>query len=102
MPKLNKLASDDVNQNLLELKTWNLDESGQKISREFLFSDFKQAWSFMNEVALNAEELNHHPDWSNSWNRVVIALSTHDAGGLTAIDFELAQRINSLGAKYNE
>ena len=102
MPELDKLASDDVNQKLLELKAWNLDETGQKISREFLFKDFKQAWSFMNEVALNAEELKHHPDWSNSWNQVAISLSTHDAGGLTAIDFELARRIDSLGAKYNE
>ena len=66
------------------------------IERSFQFRDFSEAWGFMNRVALLAESQNHHPEWSNVWNRVRIELSTHDAGGLTANDVKLAQAINAL------
>jgi len=68
---------------------------GGKLHREFLFPDFVAAFSFMTGVALIAEKLNHHPEWTNVWNRVTIDLSTHDAGGITDRDFELADRINA-------
>jgi 4a-hydroxytetrahydrobiopterin dehydratase len=65
--------------------------------RELTFADFSQAWAFMSRVALLAEKRNHHPDWSNSWNRVTITLSTHDEGGqITDRDVELAADINEL------
>ncbi len=60
------------------------------ITREFVFADFSQAFSFMTQVALAAEKLDHHPEWSNVYNRVGVVLSTHDAGGLTEKDFALA------------
>ena len=66
------------------------------IERRFKFRNFSEAWAFMSRVALLAEAANHHPDWSNSWNRVDIRLTSHDAGGLTERDTALALRINEL------
>lgn len=66
------------------------------IEREFIFKDFTQAFAFMNSVALIAEKLNHHPNWSNVYNKVMIALSTHDAGGLTELDFTFAKEVDKL------
>jgi 4a-hydroxytetrahydrobiopterin dehydratase len=67
-----------------------------KLHRELRFADFVEAFGFMAQVAQVAEALGHHPDWSNSWNRVVIDLCTHDLGGLSDLDLELAHRINQL------
>ncbi len=67
-----------------------------RLHRELTFADFSEAFAFMTRVALAAEAANHHPDWSNSWNKVVIDLVTHDAGGLTEGDADLATRINEL------
>jgi 4a-hydroxytetrahydrobiopterin dehydratase len=66
------------------------------IEREFIFNNFTQAFAFMNSVALIAEKLNHHPNWSNVYNKVMIALSTHDAGGLTELDFTFAKEVDKL------
>ena len=66
------------------------------IRREFKFADFNAAWGFMARVALLAEKMNHHPDWSNVWNTVRIELSTHDVGGLSDNDIRLAKAINRL------
>jgi len=78
------------------LPDWSLVSGRDAIERSFQFRDFSEAWGFMNRVALLAESQNHHPEWSNVWNRVRIELSTHDAGGLTANDVKLAQAINAL------
>ena len=67
-----------------------------QLRRSFKFKDFSAAWAFMTRVALLAETQDHHPDWSNAYNKVQIALTTHDAGGLTARDVTLAQAINAL------
>ena len=67
-----------------------------KLHRTFQFRDFTEAFGFMTRVALIAEKMDHHPEWSNVYNRVAIDLVTHDAGGLTLLDFELAARISSL------
>jgi 4a-hydroxytetrahydrobiopterin dehydratase len=72
------------------------DERDGKLHREFTFADFSEAWAFMSRVALLAEKNNHHPDWSNSWNKVVIDLVTHDAGGITDRDRQLAEKIDGL------
>jgi 4a-hydroxytetrahydrobiopterin dehydratase len=69
-----------------------------KLHRELAFADFSEAFAFMTRVALLAERADHHPDWSNSWNRVVIDLVSHDAGGLTDRDVALAAAINTLVA----
>ena len=81
---------------LAELPEWTLRADGLAIERQFQFKNFSEAWGFMNRVALLAESQNHHPDWSNVWNRVRIELSTHDAGGLTDNDMKLAQAISAL------
>ena len=72
------------------------EERDGKLHREFTFADFSEAWAFMSRVALLAEKNNHHPDWSNSWNKVVIDLVTHDAGGITDRDRQLAEKIDGL------
>jgi 4a-hydroxytetrahydrobiopterin dehydratase len=66
------------------------------ISRSFRFKDFNAAWGFMTRVALAAEAMNHHPEWSNVYNQVDITLTTHDAGGVTGRDLKLARKINAI------
>ena len=89
-----RLTADEIQQRVSELPDWTLE--GDKLWRRFVFADFSEAFGFMSRVALAAEAMNHHPEWSNVWNRVEIALITHDAGGLSKLDFELAGRINRL------
>ena len=67
---------------------------GRRFSKTFTFKDFVAAWGFMTRVALLAEKRDHHPDWRNVWNKVEISLSTHDAGGISSLDFELASAID--------
>ena len=74
---------------------WKLNEAEVAISREISFADFAEAFGFMARIALAAEKMGHHPDWSNVYNRVVITLSSHDAGGLTDKDFTLAGIIDA-------
>jgi 4a-hydroxytetrahydrobiopterin dehydratase len=96
MPRAPKLSSEEVQAALRALPGWSLREG--KLHREFQFPTFSAAFGFMTRVALEAEKLDHHPDWSNSWNRVVVDLVTHDAGGITARDVALAQRMAELSA----
>jgi 4a-hydroxytetrahydrobiopterin dehydratase len=77
-----------------QLPRWQL--AGDKLRRELRFADFVEAFGFMAKVALIAEAMGHHPEWSNVWNRVVIELTTHDTGGLSSLDLELARRIDEL------
>lgn len=77
---------------------WALADDGKSISRSFKFKDFVGAFSFMSAVALVAEKMDHHPDWTNVWNRVDVTLSTHDAGGLTVKDVALAKAMDGFGA----
>ncbi|MFM7641939.1 MAG: 4a-hydroxytetrahydrobiopterin dehydratase [Cyanobium sp.] len=76
------------------LPAWQL-EAG-KLHRQFSFVDFSEAFGFMARVALAAEALGHHPEWSNVWNRVTIDLITHDSGGLSNLDVALARQIDAL------
>lgn len=78
------------------LDEWDYDEARDAIVRKFLFADFSAAFAFMTRVALLAEKADHHPEWSNVWNRVDIALTTHDAGGLSHRDVALAEAIDAL------
>lgn len=78
------------------LPDWDYDEGRDAVSREFMFDDFNQAFGFMTQVALLAEKADHHPEWSNVYNRVTILLTTHDAGGLSARDIEMAEAIEEL------
>jgi len=83
-----RLVPDEVAQRLASLPGWTVVEG--KLHREYRFADFVEAFGFMTGVALVAERMNHHPEWFNVWNTVRIDLTTHDAGGITARDFELA------------
>lgn len=78
------------------LGEWDYDDARDAITRQFLFADFSEAFAFMTRVALLAEGQDHHPEWSNVWNRVDILLTTHDAGGLSARDVKLARAIEAL------
>lgn len=89
-----KLSEGDRGVALAQVPDWIYE--GDAIRREFRFRDFSQAFAFMTRVALLAEQANHHPEWSNTYNKVHIALSTHDAGGLSRKDIDLARKIDAL------
>lgn len=79
-----------------DLPGWKMVDGQDAIRREWRFGDFSAAWGFMARVALLAEQHDHHPEWSNVYNRVTILLTTHDAGGLSARDVRLARAIDAL------
>lgn len=89
-----KLSEAEVRTRLSEIPGWDLAEG--KLHKTFRFASFVQAFGFMSSVALVAEAMNHHPDWTNVYNRVTFALNTHDVGGISALDFTLAKRIEEL------
>ncbi len=89
-----KLTDTEVAARLAALPDWTL--VAGKLHKAFVFGDFVEAWGFMSAVALVAETMGHHPEWSNVWNRVTVDLTTHDAGGISALDFDLAARMNTL------
>jgi len=91
---LKKLDAAVIAQELTKLTDWGLCE--QKLYRRFVFESFVEAFGFMSRVALLSEAMNHHPEWSNVYNRVDIYLTTHDAGGITERDFSLAGKIDQL------
>jgi 4a-hydroxytetrahydrobiopterin dehydratase len=77
------------------LPDWDWDETRDAITRSFKFPDFSAAFAFMTRVAMLAEKMDHHPEWSNIWNRVDISLTTHEAGGLSARDIAMAEAIDA-------
>lgn len=79
-----------------DLEGWMAVEGRDAIRKIYEFDDFSEAWGFMNRVALKAEQMNHHPEWFNVYNRVDVTLATHDAGGVTALDRQLAQFMDSV------
>lgn len=92
---MKKATSEQLESFLSTHPEWTQD--GDFIQRNWDFKNFSQAFAFMTQVAIAAEKANHHPDWSNVYNKVTIRLSTHDAGGLTEKDFQLAKQIEELG-----
>ena len=78
------------------LDEWDYDDARDAITRTLTFADFSEAFGFMTRVALLAEKADHHPEWSNVWNRVDIVLTTHDCGGISARDIALAQAIDAF------
>jgi 4a-hydroxytetrahydrobiopterin dehydratase len=89
-----KLEDEEISRELGTLDTWKRD--GDKLFREYQFANFVEAFSFMTAVALVAEKLDHHPEWFNVYRTVRVHLATHDAGGITALDFELARAMDRL------
>lgn len=92
----NKLTAAERTEALARLPAWTLIDGREAITRSLRFKDFNAAFGFMTQVAMQAEKMDHHPEWSNVYNRVVITLSTHDAGGLTALDIALADFIDHV------
>ncbi len=88
------LKKTEIEKALSELDHWN--HEGEFIKRSLTFENFKEAFSFMSRVAFEAEELMHHPNWDNVYNKVNISLNTHDAGGITQKDIDLAARIDAI------
>ena len=94
MPDRRKLDDSEISGRLSEIAGWSYADGS--LTRTFEFDNFVAAFGFMSSAALLAEKLDHHPNWSNVYNRVEIALNTHDAGGVTDFDFVLAGQINEL------
>jgi len=84
---------------LASLPGWVERDGGTALSRDFVFRDFAEAFAFMTRVAFAAERLDHHPNWSNCWNRVEITLTTHESGGLTERDLSLAHEIDRVASR---
>ncbi|MFN3462167.1 MAG: 4a-hydroxytetrahydrobiopterin dehydratase [Oceanibaculum sp.] len=91
-----RLTETEIDTALAELAGWRRVEGRSAIARNFKFADFNQAFGFMARIALMAEKLDHHPEWSNVYNRVEIVLTTHDADGVSERDLKLARFIDSL------
>jgi 4a-hydroxytetrahydrobiopterin dehydratase len=91
-----RLTDDAVDEALTKLDGWSRKDEG--IEKTFVFSDFVAAFGWMSAVALVAERMNHHPEWLNVYKTVQVRLSTHDAGGLTSLDFELAAAMDQMAA----
>ena len=88
------LGASELHAALATLPLW--ERQGDRLCRRFEFDDFSEAWAFMSRVALIAEKLFHHPEWSNVYNTVEIAITNHDAGGLTALDIDFCTRVDKL------
>ena len=95
--KYKKLSGKELEDVVRGMNGWELKEG--KLQKSFRFSDFIEAFGFMTRIALEAEKINHHPDWSNVYNTVTIKLSTHDAGGITDYDVKLANIIDKINHK---
>ncbi len=92
-----KLTQPEIEAALARLPDWKL--AGGKLHREYRFADFVHAFGFMATAAVMIEALGHHPEWSNVYNRVTVDLTTHDAGGITAKDADLAARLEAIARK---
>ena len=89
-----KLSDDEIRKELTNLSGWSVVNG--KLHKEFIFKDFIEAFGFMTTAALHIEKMNHHPEWFNVYNKIKIDLVTHDAGGITQNDVNLAKTLNSL------
>lgn len=92
-----RLTGDEIELELSRLAGWKLE--GGRLRRDYRFRDFVEAWGFMSSAALVIQQMDHHPDWSNVWADVRIELWTHDSGGVTRTDVELARRLEALAAR---
>lgn len=91
-----KISAEERAAALSDLPGWREERGGDALCKDFKFRDFSEAFGFMTRAALCAEQMNHHPEWFNVYNRVEVTLTTHDAGGVTARDIKMAQFMESL------
>lgn len=94
-----RLSDSDRKSALGGLSGWSLVSGRDAITKSYKFADFSEAFGFMTRAALVAERMNHHPEWFNVWSKVDVTLSTHDAGGLTKLDIELAKAMDAIAGK---
>lgn len=94
------LTQSEITERLKKLAPWTCADN--KLKRTFGFKDFREAFAFMTVVAEEAEALNHHPDWKNIYNQLWVELNTHDAGGVTELDFELAQKMENHFKEFSQ
>ena len=95
--KRTKLTADELAQALKSLRGWTV--SGGKLHRDYQFRDFIEAFGFMTSAAIVVQSMDHHPEWSNVYHRVAVDLVTHDAGGITGMDVDLAGRMEELASR---
>src|ERR1044071_2914507 len=93
MPRPSRLTEAQLQESLATLDGWELKDG--KLHKTYKFADFSQAWGFMSRAALIAEKMDHHPEWFNVYSTVRVDLNTHDAGGITRLDVELAQKMDA-------
>jgi 4a-hydroxytetrahydrobiopterin dehydratase len=93
------LGKDEIEIALADLKGWAVIKDGKAIRKVFEFRNFSEAFGFMSRAALAAEKMDHHPDWSNVYKTVDVTLNTHDAGGLTELDFKLAGKMDAIAGR---
>ncbi|HEX9846462.1 MAG TPA: 4a-hydroxytetrahydrobiopterin dehydratase [Candidatus Nitrosotenuis sp.] len=89
-----KLSDEQIKSELANLSGWSLKDG--KLHKDFVFGDFIEAFGFMTKASLHIEKMNHHPEWFNVYNKISVDLMTHDAGGITQNDINLAKTLNSL------
>lgn len=94
MPK--RLSAEARDEALVTLTGWKLAEAREALTKRFVFRDFNEAFGWMTRVALVAEKMDHHPEWSNVYRTVEVTLATHDAGGLTELDVKLARAMDAI------
>ena len=94
MPRPTRITEEEIAEALDTLNGWTIQDG--KLNRTFKFADFVQAWGFMSRAALIAQSMDHHPEWFNVYGTVRVDLTTHDAGGITRLDVELARKMNAL------
>lgn len=98
LPMPDRFSTQEIQNRLNEVKDWtyNNDQGNDTLQKSFKFKNFVEAFGFMSKVALLAEKMDHHPEWSNVYNKVEINLTTHDAAGVSEKDFQLAKLIDAL------
>ena len=94
-----KMDSTEISEKLASVSGWEIDAGETALSRTFKFADFSEAFGFMARAALVADKLDHHPEWKNVYSTVDVRLTTHDAGGLTDLDFKLAAAMDKIAGK---
>ena len=96
------MACEDLRNKFQEIEGWEKVSDGRDAyTKLFKFSDFKQAFSFMTSVAMKAEQINHHPEWENVYNKVIITLTTHDLGGVSKLDYDMALFADKFYKNFN-
>lgn len=94
-----KMDKAQIEKTLKEVEGWTPVEGRDAIGKTFKFVDFRHAWTFMEDVAVEADAMSHHPEWTNVYNRVDVILTTHDVGGVSELDFDLAAIMDEIAAE---